>query len=156
MEARRYSVDARRVVHETIEGEAILINLVSGHYYILGGCGAEVWSLLADGHSGEEVVGELQSRYAADSDGVADPVRALIDELVREELLQPAVHDGNGNGNGKTAVAPAAASSGSFEPPELRKFDDLQYFLLVDPIHEVGPAGWPYERRAASEAEDAA
>jgi hypothetical protein len=157
-QTRRFSIDVRRVVHETIEGETILINLVSGYYYSLGGCGVEVWSLLAEGRSADEVVGELQSRYAVDRDAVAEPVHALIDELVREELLDPAGDEANANGNGRGAGnSHAAPANSSFAPPELRKFEDLQYFLLVDPIHQVGPAGWPYERRAgAQETEDAA
>ena len=158
-QTRRFSVDARRVVHETIDGETILINLVSGYYYSLGGCGVEIWNLLAEGHSADEVVGELQSRYREDPDAVPEPVHALIDELVQEELLEPAGEDAhvNGNGNGRPASAPPAAPDGPFAPPVLRKFEDLQYFLLVDPIHQVGPAGWPYERRASGEdTEDAA
>jgi|tagenome__1003787_1003787.scaffolds.fasta_scaffold20722805_2 hypothetical protein len=154
-QTRRFSIDVRRVVHETIEGETILINLVSGYYYSLGGCGVEVWSLLAEGRSAEEVVGELQSRYAVDRDAVAEPVNALIDELVQEELLEPAGAEANGNGHGAGTLS--APANSSFSPPELKKFEDLQYFLLVDPIHQVGPAGWPYERRAsAQESEDAA
>jgi hypothetical protein len=26
----------------------------------------------------------------------------------------------------------------------MQKFDDLQGLLLVDPIHEASPAGWPF------------
>jgi hypothetical protein len=151
-DSRRFTVDVRRVVHETIDGETILINLLSGNYYSLGGCGVEVWSMLAQGHSGDEVVGELQTRYPADRDGVAEPVHALIDELVEEELLEPAGENGHHNGNGASAALAAAATGASFAPPELKKFTDLQYFLLVDPIHQVEAAGWPHERQDAAEA----
>jgi hypothetical protein len=155
--SRRFKIEPQRVVHETIDGETILINLVSGYYYSLGGCGVEIWNLLAEGRSADEVVGELQSRYAADRDAVPEPVHTLIDELVQEELLEPAGADANGNGNGRAASAShATTANGSFAPPVLKKFADLQYFLLVDPIHQVGPAGWPYERRDAQESGDAA
>jgi hypothetical protein len=148
----RFRIDDQRVVHETIEGETILINLLSGYYYSLGGCGAEVWHLLSAGHSGDEVVDQLQRRYGEDRDTVADPVHALIDQLVGEELLESAAENGHAApANGSHAPDPG----GSFVPPVLEKFSDLQYFLLVDPIHQSGPAGWPYERRA-DEAEDAA
>ena len=157
-QSRRFTVDVRRVVHETIDGETILINLVSGNYYSLGGCGVEVWSLLAQGRSGEEVVGELQIRYPAARDDVAEPVQALIDELLEEALLEPAAENGNGNGNGHVPAAtlPAAATDTPFAPPVLKKFTDLQYFLLLDPIHQVEAAGWPHERRDAAGADDAA
>ena len=152
-QSRRFTVDVRRVVHETIDGETILINLLSGNYYSLGGCGVEVWSLLAQGRSGDEVVDELQTRYPAAGE-VAEPVQALIDELLQEELLEPAVENGNGHSAG-AALLPAAPGA-SFAPPVLTKFTDLQYFLLVDPIHEVEAAGWPHERRDATETDGAA
>jgi hypothetical protein len=157
-QSRRFRIDARRVVHETIDGETILINLVSGYYYSLGGCGVEIWNMLAEGRSADDVVGELQSRYEADRDAVPEPVHALIDELLQEELLEPAGDDAIGNGNGAGASnGHAAATNGPFASPVLKKFSALQYFLRVDPIHQVGPAGWPYERRAAGqETEDAA
>ena len=156
--SRRFSVDVRRVVHETIDGETILVNLLSGNYYSLGGCGVEVWDMLASGHSGDEVVGEMQARYPADRDGVAEPVLTLIDELLREELLEPVAANGNAyaNGNGDGAAATSRSQAGAFVAPELKKFTDLQYFLLVDPIHEVEAAGWPHERRDATETDGAA
>ena len=33
--------------------------------------------------------------------------------------------------------------SATFEAPTLDRFDDLQGLLLIDPIHDVGDAGWP-------------
>jgi coenzyme PQQ synthesis protein D (PqqD) len=154
-QSRRFSVDVRRVVHETIDGETILINLVSGNYYSLDGCGVEVWSLLSQGHSGDEVVGELQTRYPAAGDEVAEPVHALIDQLLEEGLIEPAGENGHANGNGNWN-GNGAASGAAFVAPVLKKFTDLQYFLLLDPIHEVEAAGWPHERRDAAESDGAA
>ena len=42
------------------------------------------------------------------------------------------------------------AARGPFEPPTFETYTDMQYFLLLDPIHDVEAAGWPHERRAAS------
>jgi hypothetical protein len=36
---------------------------------------------------------------------------------------------------------PAAAT---WSAPTLEVFTDMQDLLLFDPIHEVGPEGWPY------------
>jgi hypothetical protein len=140
---RHFDVDSRRVVHETIDGETILINLQSGNYYSLTGCGSEVWSLLSGGWSDHEVAAELERRY--DADGVAGAIYALVDDLAGEQLLEP--HAG-GNGNGSRPALEGSADA-DFVPPRLEKFTDMQYFLLVDPVHEVEAAGWPHERRAA-------
>jgi len=135
---RRFDVDSRRVVHETIDGETILINLQSGNYYSLSGCGSEVWGLLSGGWSDQEIAAELERRYGAD--GVAESIHALVDDLAGEGLLEP--------GSNGSRVAANGHNGGSFVPPKLEKFTDMQYFLLVDPVHEVEAAGWPHERQA--------
>ena len=61
--ADRFSVEVDRVVHETIDGETIIIQLETGAYYSLVGPGAEIWSMLATGSSTDEVVAALQLRF---------------------------------------------------------------------------------------------
>ncbi len=134
--AERFRVDPDKVVHETIEGEAILIHLDNGFYYSLDGAGAEIWGLLAESRSVDETAGALAREY--DSDEVAPEVRRIADELLAENLLEP------------TDLAPAVALNGddpaerrAFTAPVLKKYEDMQDFLLVDPIHETSDAGWP-------------
>ena len=40
-----------QIVHETIDGETVVINLDSGSYYSLEGSGADLWSRLLAGES---------------------------------------------------------------------------------------------------------
>src|SRR3954471_9985518 len=84
---RSFRIDPQQVVHETIDGETILIHLKTGAYYSLSGCGPEIWSLLVDGWSDEAAAEELAGRYP-DSADAAEATRAFVHELVREELLQ--------------------------------------------------------------------
>ena len=42
----RYRINYPQVINETIDGEAIIINLVTGSYYSLDKTGAEVWELI--------------------------------------------------------------------------------------------------------------
>jgi hypothetical protein len=39
---------------------------------------------------------------------------------------------------------------GSFEPPTLEHYTDMEYFLLLDPIHEVDESGWPHAPAAGA------
>jgi Coenzyme PQQ synthesis protein D (PqqD) len=139
MSSRRFRVDPQRVVHETIDGETILIHLKTGAYFSLSGSGPEIWSLLVDGWSDEAAVSELARRYP-DSDESADATRAFVRELVREELLEEA------DAAGEEPPGAELPSGRAFEPPKVQKYTDMQYFLLLDPIHEVEAAGWPHER----------
>ena len=42
----RLRVNRPTVISETIDGEAVVINLDSGHYYSLDGTAGEIWSLV--------------------------------------------------------------------------------------------------------------
>jgi hypothetical protein len=144
MTPRRFRVDPRRVVHETIDGETILIHLNTGSYFSMSGCGPEIWSLLVDGWSDTAASEEIARRYP-DSAEAAGTTLSFVRDLVREELLEEAPDD-----SGDELPGAEAPSSAAFEAPVLKKYSDLQYFLLLDPIHEVEAAGWPHERSAAA------
>ena len=75
------------VVHETIDGETMLIHLGTGTYYSLDGAGAEIWQLLAAGASRETLMAGARDRYLGDPIEVELGVARLVDELLREELL---------------------------------------------------------------------
>ena len=146
-ERLHFIVDPRKVVHETIDGEAILIQFESGNYYSLTGSGAEIWSLLAAGGANDDIVSALSERHAEGEERIRAAVEGLLSELADEDLIEPA----------EGAPPPPAApngripqwpSAGEFVPPALEKFTDMQDFLLVDPIHEVDDTGWPYTKNA--------
>jgi hypothetical protein len=141
-----FRIDPQQVVHETIDGETILIHLKTGTYYSLTGCGPEIWSLLVDGWSDEGTAAEIARRYP-DSAESAEATRSFVRDLVREELLARA------EGGGEQLPGAEMPGGRSFEPPRFEKYTDMQYFLLLDPIHEVEAAGWPHEREAVPAAE---
>jgi hypothetical protein len=146
LRARQFRVDSRRVVHETIDSETILIDLETGTYFSLRGCGSEIWAMLIDGMSEAGIVAELQRRYPGDRDAAGTACAELIAQLGEEGLLddagcetEPSVTRANG-----------AAPEHAYAAPVLERYTDMQYFLLLDPIHEVQDAGWP---RPAPEAD---
>jgi len=133
----RYRVDARNVVHETIEGEVIVIHLLNGSYYSLGGGAPEIWEHLLSGASSEQLAAAIPARGAADGE-VAKAVDEFLAALLEDGLI---VADGDGapvNG------APAAGrAEGAWVPPAFERYTDMKDFFLLDPIHEVDAAGWP-------------
>ena len=137
----RYFADPRKVVHETIDGEVILIQLDTGCYYSLGGSGAEIWGLLAGGQTPDEAAAALRVRFDAPPGVVEASVAQLAEQLRAEDLLQP-----DGDGPPPQAAAAEPGERGPFVEPVLEKYTDMQDFLLVDPIHDVAEAGWPHTR----------
>jgi hypothetical protein len=140
------TINLPHVVHETIDGETILIHLGTGTYYSLDGVGAEVWALLVAGASAVEVAVRMTTRYDADPALVGRTVGSLVDELIQEGLLAHAPPDSAPVAQrGETEGEVECLVAGPFVSPLLRKYTDMQEFMLVDPLHDVeADAGWPH------------
>ena len=145
----QFTVDHERVVHETIDGETLFVQLETGNYYSLRGTGVEIWSLLEAGHSTAEIVDQLTRRYDAAPEVVEAATRSLAQELVQEQLLVPFKLN-----NGEQAPR-YELSLGDPDPTlslsPLEKFTDMQGFLLLDPVDETDPTGWPHRKPTAVE-----
>jgi hypothetical protein len=136
-------LNAAEVVHETIDGEAILIHLGTGTYYSLDGVGAELWGLAAAGADRDDVVAAAHDRYQGDSEHIGASVNGLIEQLLEQGLL---VERPPAPG---TEHPRLPAGQIPFSDPELHTYTDMQEFMLVDPLHEVDEAaGWPHAKTA--------
>ncbi len=145
----RLELDPRRVVHETIDGEAILIHMETGFYYSLDGSGSEIWEALVAGDDTDDVVRRLRMRYTAPPGTIDGAVSALAEELLRERLLDKSPDlSTNGGTPGPAAPADTTKPVEGFQPPVLHRYVDMADFMLVDPIHEVEDSGWPTRKVA--------
>lgn len=147
MEAVRIRVNAPQVIHESIDGEVIIINLTSGNYYSTQGSGAEVWGVIeqSPGLTPRELVDALAARFDVSPTDIEVPVDAFVTHLEAEGLVVDADDQ---------AVAPvvpvdASGSTRAFVPPLLEKYTDMQDLVLLDPVHEVDATGWPQPRPEA-------
>lgn len=140
----RYRVNSPQVINETIDGEAIMINLATGAYYSLDRVGGDVWTVLEQGAGADDVVTALQAKYEGTSDEMSTGVRALLDQLAAEELIVEADDAG-----GPVPSLDAAGDKAPFSPPRLDKFTDMQDLILLDPVHEVDSRGWPHAAPAS-------
>lgn len=142
----KFSVNAPKVVHETIEGEVVIVNLDKGDYYSLVQAGADIWSGIISGMSTDEIIQEMAQRYAGAPAIIEKSVNDFIAQLQREELIKIDQTDESLNSNGKAAsiLAEINAEKPNFEPPSLNKYTDMEELLALDPIHEVDEQiGWP-------------
>jgi Coenzyme PQQ synthesis protein D (PqqD) len=139
MDNQRFRVNTPTVTHETIDGEAVIINLDSGNYYSLVEAGSLIWAIVERGASASEVQDLVQQSYDGDASDIDQGVQELLVQLQQENLIVPV--DGTPavdltdlhNGHGKLP----------FRAPLLNKFSDMQELLLLDPIHDVDDTGWP-------------
>lgn len=129
----RYRLRRPQVVAEIVDDEVIAINMETGVYFNMRGWSAHVWTLLAAGHSLEEVTTTL---VAAVGDVATDAVAEFFTALLADDLLVP---DPDAT-PGDLPPAPAEVWGGL----SLERFTDMTDLILLDPVHDVNPSdGWP-------------
>ncbi len=138
-----YRVNAPKVVHDVIEGEAVLVNLNNGNYYSIDSVGADVWSLVEKRAAVNQIVHHVASLYEGSPEEIEKGIHELLEELLKEELIVPDPAATPSEGNGLHTASGAAGVKPAFEQPRLHKYSDMEDLLLLDPIHDVDETGWP-------------
>ncbi len=147
--AARFRIKRPRVIHQTLDGEVVIINLETGNYYSMLGAGAEIWRAIERNADLENIVAALGRKYAGTRDGLAGAVARFVEQLQQEGLIEAS---GQGAPEGPQTLAPAPDAApvherAAFESPVLEKYDDMQDLILLDPVHEIDEEkGWPHVR----------
>ena len=145
----RFRVRHPKVVHQTIDGEVIIINMDTGTYYSLSGSGAAIWESIAREARLDEIVGSLAERYDGTIEAFGTAVGQILDRLREEGLIVPTPDRPDLPRARGLAPEPGASSRLPFEAPVLEKYVDMQDLILLDPVHEVDETeGWPHTRPA--------
>src|SRR5256714_7857857 len=137
----RFRLNAPNVIAETIEGEAILVDLRTGNYYSIQGSGSQIWEAIARGATLAHVTEAVAKAFSIEPDEAHAAVSSLSDQLEREGLILP-VEDA-----GAQAPSPnlqLSSNGQAFSAPVVEKYTDMQDLVLLDPVHEVDERGWPH------------
>lgn len=139
-EADTFTSPLPNIVFEESDREVVVVDLVSGVYYFLTGSGAYVWLALQSGLTASACSAAISAQHP-DAGTVEPGIIDFVEELLERGLLQ--VADGPVE---RGTPLPSAIDfiRGSYRAPSLESFADLQDILLLDPVHDVDPAGWPH------------
>ena len=130
-----YELSEPGTVAETIDGEAVVINLERGVYFSIRGVGLAIWTDLLAGSSPEDIVASLCTRHSTLEARIPTEVSAFLDQLTNESLIRPSE---------RPPGPPAAvAQVASYDVPSLEKYTDMEALLLLDPVHDTDEQGWP-------------
>jgi hypothetical protein len=141
----RFRINSPKVIHETIDGETVIVNLDSGNYYSLDEVAGGIWALIGNGLPVAKIILDIASRYIGKREEMDQAIRQFIGRLQEEGLI---VTDESRLNESETEPGHRDATQAMeghpvFETPALHKYSDMQDLLLLDPIHEVDDAGWP-------------
>ena len=124
------------VVFENFGDEIILLHLQSGSYYTLNPTAMYYWECVSQGVAPADAAERLQADYP-DSPAAAD-LEVLLSEFLAENLLRPSA---TRRAIGEITIATVLPPK--YLGPEMTRYNDLTEMLLLDPVHDVGEAGWP-------------
>ena len=143
-EPHTFRVNRPNVVDETLDGEALIVNLGTGVYYSIAGTGEVIWRMLSEGTPPTAVAANLPRIFDVSLPDAANAVGVFVEQLVAEELLIPS-HGELVDAETSTPAADEASRGvlAAFVAPELKRYADMQDLLLLDPVHDVDEKGWP-------------
>ena len=140
----RFQVNTPDIVHELIDGEAIIINMKKGHYFSLRSTGAEIWKGVVERESINEIVHKLSIQYNMGSKDIEQAVTNMVSQLQEEKLITPVMTEvRTKNTLSEDDQVTSDLQKTRFETPVLEKYTDMEALLMLDPIHEVDETGWP-------------
>lgn len=132
-----YKLNEEKMFFDIADGQAVVINFVTGMYYGTGMLGSVVLERLVKGNAPEKIAAAVKALPGcpADMDG---RVEAFVSQLLEKEILVPGETVPGGDG----PIDVKAAADG-FELT-LDEFAEVQDLILADPVHDVDvEQGWP-------------
>lgn len=139
-------IDPNKVMSEILDGEAVIIDLVTGRYHAAAGVAATVWEGIVCGHALDRIMSDVHRSHTGVPADAETAVRAFIDSVVEAGLAQPATNTGSTS----DSRVPAGPEPTPWAVPVLESHDDLADLLLLDPVHDVTELGWPNAAPPAS------
>jgi hypothetical protein len=146
-QALRFFLNQADVIFERFDEEIVAIQLSSGNYHSISGAGIDAFLLLASEPTIEELVDALARKYDASAATIAQDMKAFLDLMRAESLI--GVRETQSVAFQPLELMPPRHAV-PYAPPSLQPFRDLQDLFLIDPVHDVGPQGWPQTRPGTS------
>ncbi len=138
-----FKINTPRVIYETIDQEAIIIDFDTGIYYSVDRIGSEIWSIIEKGATISQITDAILRRYSGERIMVGDSVTQFITQLEQENIIVRYSKEPDEVSLETSVKNASKTGQPAFEVPTLSKYSDMQELLLLDPIHEVDETGWP-------------
>ena len=142
----RVRINIPKIVHETIDGETVILNLDKGDYYSLVGIGADIWGFMENDTDIVSIIEKISNNYQGDREDIEVAINNFVSELMHEGIVVPDNENKPENDESSHVQVQTGLKENKpdFEIPKLNKYTDMQDLLLLDPIHEVDDKeGWP-------------
>lgn len=134
-----YRINDEKMFFDIADGQAVVINFVTGMYYGTSTLGSAVLDKLVNGASVEKILAALNVADGCPSD-ISAKLDAFIKALSDKEIIV------SGDTDDQDVNFDKAAFADGFDMT-LDEFAEVQDLLLADPIHDVDvEEGWPVKK----------
>jgi hypothetical protein len=134
-----YRINDEKMFFDIADGQAVVINFVTGMYYGTSTLGSAVLDKLVNGASVEKILAALNAADGCPSD-ISAKLDAFIKALSDKEIIV------SGDTDDQDVNFDKAAFADGFDMT-LDEFAEVQDLLLADPIHDVDvEEGWPVKK----------
>lgn len=82
----KYSQSPGNIVSD-MDGEKVMLSVSNGKYYNLGELGGEIWELMKEPITIQELVTKLQSQYNVDQSDCQSQVTDFLSQLLEQGLV---------------------------------------------------------------------
>jgi hypothetical protein len=132
-----YKLNTEKMFYDMADGQAIVINFVTGMYYGTSDLGSKVLDALIQGKAPQQIIEKIKNNEGCVVD-IDQHVERFIAALTEKEILisddQPYSQELLNN---------VVVVDGDYSL-ELNEFAEVQDLLLADPVHDVeANIGWP-------------
>lgn len=139
-----YRLNEPDVIEETIDGEAVIVNLATGSYYSADKLGACLWACLSKGFSKDAAIQAISEKLeTADVDAFQQKADQFIADLLNESVIVTAESAPETTDSIQVIIDELWQDGIQSESLVLNKYSDMQELLMLDPIHDVDKMGWP-------------
>ena len=132
-----YQLNEEKMFYDIADGQAVVINHVTGIYYGTSSLGSVVLDRLVKGNSPDDIKEAVKALPGCPED-FGDQMESFIAELLEKEIL---LSGETIQGGGET-IEENALEDGFVLT--LDEFSEIQDLILADPVHDVDvEKGWP-------------
>ncbi|MGO4545085.1 hypothetical protein AB4Z29_09820 [Paenibacillus sp. 2TAB23] len=132
-----YKLNEEKMFYDMADGQAIVINFVTGMYYGASALGSMVLDALMQGKAPKQIVDTIKNNEGCVAD-IDQRVERFIAALTEKEIFIS-----NDQPYSQEAMADFVVVDGDYSL-ELNEFAEVQDLLLADPVHDVeADMGWP-------------
>lgn len=132
-----YKLNEEKMFFDMADGQAVVINFLSGMYYGTNTLGSAVLERLVHGGAPEKIAEEVKTLPGCPEDFFTR-LEEFAAKLCEKEILIP----GETQAENEAPIGVEALADG-FELP-LDEFSEVQDLILADPVHDVDvEQGWP-------------